>query len=53
MKNFKVAGICSFVAAVCFLLSYFIGGKLIKLILACVCFLIAVINFVKLINSKR
>lgn len=53
MKNFKVAGICSFIAAVCFLLSYFIGGEVIKLILACAWFCIATINLVKLINSKK
>ncbi len=53
MKNYKVSGICSFIAAICFLLSYFIGGELIKLILACAWFLIAIANFVKLRNDKK
>ncbi len=53
MKNFKVAGIYSFIAAICFLLSYFIGGELIKLILAFAWFCIAVANLIKLRNSKK
>ncbi len=53
MKNYKVAGICSLVAAICFLLSYFIDKEIIKLILACVWFLIAIIDVVKLKNTGK
>lgn len=53
MKNYKISAICSLVAAVCFLLSYFIGGELIKLILACAWFCIAVANLIKLRNNRN
>lgn len=53
MKNYKVSAICSLVAAICFILSYFIGKELIKFILACAWFCIAVANLIKLRNSKK
>ncbi len=53
MKNYKVSAICSLVAAICFMLSYFIGKELIKLVLACVWFCLAIAYFIKLRNNKN
>lgn len=53
MNKIKYATILSFVASICFFISYFIGKEVLNLILGCTWLCIAIGNYVNLSKKDK